>query len=61
MIRYPQTPVFERIEIVMISMQMFQYVFLASFLLLSLYGAIRISARSVHKETSRKDKKAYSI
>ncbi|KKK37245.1 spore gernimation protein [Mesobacillus campisalis] len=54
MIRYLQTPVFERIEIVMISMQMFQYVFLASFLLLSLYGAIRISACSVHKETGRK-------
>ncbi|CAK8584914.1 MULTISPECIES: GerAB/ArcD/ProY family transporter [Priestia] len=54
MIRYLQSPVFERVEIIMISLQMFHYVFFISVLLLCLYGAIRISAGTQYKETTRK-------
>ncbi len=54
MIRYLQSPVFERVEIIMISLQMFHYVFFISVLLLCLYGAIRISAGTHYKETTRK-------
>lgn len=38
----------------MISLQMFHYVFFISVLLLCLYGAIRISAGTQYKETTRK-------
>ncbi|WP_043932439.1 GerAB/ArcD/ProY family transporter [Bacillus sp. EB01] len=54
MIRYLQSPVFERVEIIMISLHMFHYVFFISVLLLCLYGAIRISAGTQYKETTRK-------
>lgn len=61
MVEYLQSPVFERVEIIMISLQMFQYVFFASFFLLCLYGAIRISAGTQYKETARRSLYAVSL
>lgn len=54
MVKYMQSPIIERVEILMISLQMFYYVFFVSILLLCLYGAIRISIGRQHKETTRK-------
>jgi hypothetical protein len=53
MIRYLQSPVFERIDILLISVHMFHFVFVISFFLLYFYGAIRVILGRLHKQTTR--------
>jgi hypothetical protein len=53
MIRYLQSPVFERIDIILISVHMFHYVFVISIFLLYFYGAIRVILGRLHKQTTR--------
>jgi hypothetical protein len=53
MMRYLQSPVFERIDIILLSAHMFHFVFIISILLLCFYGATRIVVGRLHKQTTR--------
>ncbi|RFU66518.1 GerAB/ArcD/ProY family transporter [Bacillus sp. V59.32b] len=53
MTRYLQTAAFERIDIILISMHMFHFVFSISLLLLLFYGGVRIVAGRAGEQTSR--------
>jgi hypothetical protein len=53
MIRYLQSPVFERIDMILISVHMFHFVFVLSIFLLYFYGSVRIVLGRLHKETTR--------
>ncbi|WP_407272714.1 GerAB/ArcD/ProY family transporter [Radiobacillus sp. PE A8.2] len=53
MIRYLQWPLFERIDILLISFYMFHFVFIISLYLLYFYGATRIILGRVNKQTSK--------
>jgi hypothetical protein len=53
MTRYLQSPFFERIDIILISLHMFHLVFMLSFLLLCFYGGIRIVMNRLKKPTTR--------
>jgi hypothetical protein len=52
-IRYLQSPFFERIDIILISMYMFHFIFVISMLILFFYGAIRIIFRRMYRQSSR--------
>ncbi|MFY0546086.1 GerAB/ArcD/ProY family transporter [Brevibacillus sp. H7] len=53
MVRFLQSPVFERIDIILISVHMFHLILVVALFLLFIYGAIRITAGRVQKETTR--------
>lgn len=53
MIRYLQSPVFERIDMILISVHMFHFVFVISIFLLYFYGSVRIVLGRLHKQTTR--------
>lgn len=53
MIRYLQSPVFDRIDIILISVHMFHFVFAISIFLLYFYGAVRIIVGRLHEQTTR--------
>ncbi|GED34408.1 GerAB/ArcD/ProY family transporter [Brevibacillus centrosporus] len=53
MYRYLQSPVIERIDMLLISIYLFQFVFAISVLLLCFYGVARIAGRKTTKPTSR--------
>ncbi|NHM33253.1 GerAB/ArcD/ProY family transporter [Neobacillus terrae] len=53
MARYLQSPIIERIDMILLSLHMFHFVFIISFLILSFYGGIRIVFKRVHKQTTR--------
>ncbi|MBW9234622.1 GerAB/ArcD/ProY family transporter, partial [Leptospira santarosai] len=54
MTRYFQNPVFERIDMVMLSFELFNLVFAVSLLLLLFYGASKIAFGKMSKPSSRK-------
>lgn len=51
--RYMQSPIFERVDIILISLHMFNLIFVSSILALCFYGAGRIVFGKVHKQTTR--------
>jgi hypothetical protein len=51
--RYLQSPAFERIDIILISVNMFRFVFAISIFLLCFYGAVRIIVGRLHEQTTR--------
>jgi hypothetical protein len=51
--RYLQSPVIERIDTILLSIHMFNYVFAIAILLLCFYGAVRIILGRLHKQTTR--------
>ncbi|NRF96054.1 GerAB/ArcD/ProY family transporter [Paenibacillus frigoriresistens] len=53
MSRYMQFPIFEREDIILISLHMFTFVLAISFFLLFIYGAGRIVAGRVNKQSTR--------
>ncbi|MGD6777721.1 MULTISPECIES: GerAB/ArcD/ProY family transporter [Bacillaceae] len=53
MIRYLNFPVFERIDIIFISVYLFHFVFAISIFLLLFYGAIRITLKKSKVQTTR--------
>ncbi len=53
MLRYLQSPVFERIDIILISTYMFQFAFAISLFILFFYGGIRIILGKWHEQTTR--------
>jgi hypothetical protein len=53
MVRYLQSPVFERIDIIVHSLSMFQYVFVISVFILCFYGAARIILGKLREQTTR--------
>ncbi|OOE14163.1 GerAB/ArcD/ProY family transporter [Fictibacillus arsenicus] len=53
MIRYLQSPVFERIDIILISVYLFHFVFAISIFLLLFYGATRITFKKSKDQTTR--------
>lgn len=53
MIRYLQSPTFERIDMIVIPVHMFHFVFAIAILLLLFYGAVRIIVGRLHKQTTR--------
>ncbi|MDU0206488.1 MULTISPECIES: GerAB/ArcD/ProY family transporter [Paenibacillus] len=53
LIRYLQTPVFERIDIILICLQMFYYVWAISIYFLWFYGAIRIVSGRLNEQSDR--------
>lgn len=53
MLRYLQSPVFERIDMILISIHMFHFVFAISLLLLLFYGAARIIVGRLPEQTTR--------
>jgi hypothetical protein len=53
MSRYLQSPVFERIDIILISVHLFHLVFAISIFLLCFHGAIRIAVGKAQKPTTR--------
>jgi hypothetical protein len=53
MSRYMQFPIFERIDVILISLEMFNFVFAISLFLLFLYGAGRIIVGRVNERTTR--------
>lgn len=53
-IRYLQSPVFERIDIILICIHLFHFVFAAALLLLYFYGAVRIIVGKWHEQTTRR-------
>lgn len=53
MIRYLQSPVFERIDIILISVYLFHFVFAISIFLLLFYGATRITLKKSKDQTTR--------
>jgi hypothetical protein len=55
MIRYLQSPVFERVDLILISLNMIYFLYLIALFLLFLYGAIRIAAGRININTNRKD------
>jgi hypothetical protein len=50
--RYFQFPIFERIDVILISMQMFNFVFAIAIFLLCFYGAVRIATGRHQKKKS---------
>ena len=54
MAKYLQTPVFERIDIIMVSLQVFNLVFAVSIFLLCIYGAYRIIRKKSQNQPTRK-------
>lgn len=54
MTRYLQSPVFERIDMVVISFYLFHFVFMIAILLLFFYGGVRIIFNKVNTKTTRK-------
>ncbi|WP_206738133.1 GerAB/ArcD/ProY family transporter [Fictibacillus sp. S7] len=54
MIRYLQSPVFERVDLILISLNMIYFLYLIALFLLCLYGAIRIVAGRINIKTDRK-------
>ncbi len=54
MLRYLQSPVFERIDLIIISLIMIYVLFLIALLLLYFYGAVRIAAGRIKVPTNRK-------
>lgn len=53
MVRYLQSPVFERIDILLVSIHLFHFVFAISLFLLYFYGAIRMILGLRERKTSR--------
>jgi hypothetical protein len=53
MIRYLQSPIFERLDIILISLHMFVLVFAISIFLLCIYGATRIILKKTSTQPSR--------
>ena len=53
MIRYLQSPVFERIDIILISVYLFHFVFAITIFLLFFYGATRITLKKSKDQTTR--------
>ncbi|MED1204154.1 GerAB/ArcD/ProY family transporter [Heyndrickxia acidicola] len=53
MVRYLQSPIFERIDIILICLELFNYIFFIAILLLCFYGAIRIIGGRIHEQTTR--------
>lgn len=53
MSRYLQSPVFERVDMILISLHMFHFVLVISILLLYFYGAVRIIVGRLHEQTTR--------
>jgi len=53
MIRYLQSPMFERLDIILISLHMFLLVFAISIFLLCIYGATRIILKKTSTQPSR--------
>ncbi|WP_156488328.1 GerAB/ArcD/ProY family transporter [Fictibacillus phosphorivorans] len=53
MIRYLQSPMFERIDIILISVYLFHFVFAISIFLLLFYGATRITLKKSKDQTTR--------
>ncbi len=53
MLRYLQSPVFERVDLIMICIDMFHLVLVISIFLLCFYGAARIAAQRLHAQTTR--------
>jgi hypothetical protein len=53
MIRYLESPVFERIDMILISVYLFQFVFAISIFLLLFYGATRITLKKSKDQTTR--------
>ncbi|WHY71834.1 GerAB/ArcD/ProY family transporter [Fictibacillus enclensis] len=54
MIRYLQSPGFERVDLILISLNMIYFLYLIALFLLCLYGAIRIVAGRINIKTNRK-------
>ncbi|MFC4355643.1 GerAB/ArcD/ProY family transporter [Chryseomicrobium palamuruense] len=54
MTRYFQNPIFERIDMIMLSLELFNLVFAVSLFLLLFYGASKIAFAKVNKPSSRK-------
>ncbi|MEK3799820.1 GerAB/ArcD/ProY family transporter [Peribacillus sp. FSL H8-0477] len=54
MTRYLQSPVFERIDMVVISFYLFHFVFMIAILLLFFYGGVRIIFNKTNTKTTRK-------
>ncbi|CAM2879825.1 GerAB/ArcD/ProY family transporter [Paenibacillus sediminis] len=52
MVRFLQSPIFERIDIILISVDLFHFVFNIAILLLFFYGATRISLKRLEKQTT---------
>jgi hypothetical protein len=52
MMRYLQSPIFERVDLILISIHMFHVMFALSLLLLCWYGAFRIMAGRLHEQTT---------
>ncbi|WP_017726479.1 GerAB/ArcD/ProY family transporter [Halalkalibacterium ligniniphilum] len=50
MLRYIQSPVFERIDLILLTFYIFHYAFVLAIFLLLFYGAIRIIGNKVHKQ-----------
>ncbi|KPV38988.1 GerAB/ArcD/ProY family transporter [Alicyclobacillus ferrooxydans] len=53
MIRYIQTPIFERVDLILISFHMFHFVFAIGILLLCFFGATRVALGLSDKHPSR--------
>lgn len=53
MVRYLQSPIFERLDIMMICIHIFHYVFAIAMLILLFYGSLRIIAGKAKKPASR--------
>ncbi|CAG7651058.1 GerAB/ArcD/ProY family transporter [Paenibacillus allorhizosphaerae] len=53
MVRYLQSPIFERVDILMICIHIFHYVFAISLFILLFYGSLRVIAGKVKKPTTR--------
>lgn len=51
--RYLETPVFERVDIILVSVHMIFYVYVTALILLCLYGAARIITGRRHAQTTR--------
>ncbi|WHY71201.1 GerAB/ArcD/ProY family transporter [Fictibacillus enclensis] len=54
MIRYLQSPIWERVDLIFISLNMIYFLYLIALFLLCLYGAIRIAAGRINIQTNRK-------
>jgi hypothetical protein len=52
MLRYQQSPVFERIDIILISNHLFNFIYFIAFFLLFIYGSVRTAAGRKEKRTS---------
>ncbi|MGG2197476.1 MULTISPECIES: GerAB/ArcD/ProY family transporter [Paenibacillus] len=53
MVRYLQSPVFERVDIFLVSVHMIYFMYAMALFLLLCYGAVRIIAGRVHAKTSQ--------